>query len=255
MSVQVKYNIPVLKKSGAYQMFLNEAMKHKPLTSEQEKTATPEQLVKHNMLFAVSVASRFKCDGIDVMDLISESLIAMTIASKKFNHTKGVKFISYAVSWMQQRITAYIDNNHRNIRYPELISRARYAIEKRNLNDLTVDEIKTKIKFSAYYIKTAMSMIKETSLDLKYEDGDNVYEVSGDLQTDENIMKSNNIKLLTKNLSDIQMKVITYRYLNEFQLTYTDIGKKLNFTHERIRQIEKDAFEKIKNNYINLNNE
>jgi RNA polymerase primary sigma factor len=253
MAIKVKFNIPVSNKSGAYQKFLNDAMKHKPLTAEQEKTATPEQLVKHNMLFAASVASRYKCDGIDVMDLISECLIAMTIASKKFDPEKGYKFISYAVNWMQQRCTSFIDNNSRNVRYPENVHKARYAIEKLGINDLTLDEITNKVNYAKPYIKTALSMMKETSLDLTYDDGDNVYEIAGDFKTDENILKSNNLPFLLKGLTEFQHTIITKRYLNDYQLTYTDIGRMYGYTHENIRQIEKVAFKKIKRNYEKLN--
>jgi len=64
-------------KSGILQQFLSEAQKYKPLTFEQERTATREQLIKHNMLFASSIAFRYDNSQCDVMDLVSEAMIGL----------------------------------------------------------------------------------------------------------------------------------------------------------------------------------
>lgn len=247
-SINVKLNNRTNAK-GALQCFINEAEKYKPLTAEQEKTATPEQLVKHNMLFAISVAKRHLCDGVDLMDLLSEALIGLQAAAQKFKPEKGFKFISYAVFEMRQRITRFIDIHKDNVRYPELISRARFRIDKHGLHELETDEIAEKLKLSKYYVETAMSMKTQVSLDSKYEDGEDVWKVSGYFFADENVIKNSNLKMMLRNLNETELLIIRDRYLTDYQLRLDAIAVKLGICRERVRQIEKIALNKIKRNY------
>jgi RNA polymerase primary sigma factor len=247
-SINVKLNNNTIQ-SNSLRIFMNEASKYKPLSPEQEKTATVEQLVKHNMLFAVSVAKRHTCDSIDVMDLLSEALMALDIAAKKFEPDRGYKFISYAVFWMRQRVSSYINKHKGNVRYPETISSARFSIEKHGLHDLDVDEISQKIKIPVNYVQTAMNMKHQVSLSEVDHDGDLIYQLASDSIADENLMQSYNMPLLLKNLSDIEKTVIQHRHLNDCRYKLEDIAEKYNYSRERIRQIEKAALKKIKHNY------
>jgi DNA-directed RNA polymerase sigma subunit (sigma70/sigma32) len=117
-------------KKGILQQFLTEAQKYKPLTFEQERTATRDQLINHNMLFAASVAFRYDNSQVDIMDLISEAMFGLIKAADTFNPTFENKFISYALFQIQRYIKDFIDTKKNCVRLPHRISQVRYQIGK-----------------------------------------------------------------------------------------------------------------------------
>jgi len=129
------------------QSFLTEAAKYKPLTPEQEITATPEQLVKHSMLFVVSIAKQYGGRASDLKDLIQEGMIGLIKASERYDATKGFKFITYAVWYIQQAIMAYLRSQRNPIRISE-----HQNIANRKIMELidthTEEEIKNKLKIT-----------------------------------------------------------------------------------------------------------
>jgi len=77
-----------------------------------------EKLVNSNLRFVVSVAKQYQESGIELKDLISEGNYGLVKAAKRFDETKGFKFLSYAVWWIRQSILKYIDENSRMVRLP-----------------------------------------------------------------------------------------------------------------------------------------
>ena len=77
-----------------------------------------EELIKRNLRFVISVAKQHQTDGINLEDLVSEGNYGLIKAARRFDHTKGYKFISYAVWWIRQAIFCYINENLRGIRLP-----------------------------------------------------------------------------------------------------------------------------------------
>ena len=108
--------------------YLADISKYAVLTSDQElklfklyksgDEAALQKIVQHNLRFVVSVAKQYENNGLWLGDLISEGNIGMLTAARKFDETKGFKFISYAVWWIRQAMFSAIASNGRKIRLP-----------------------------------------------------------------------------------------------------------------------------------------
>lgn len=254
--INVKFNTVIADKRGILQTLLHEAKKYKPLTSEEEKTATKEQLINHNMLFACSVAFRHYNKRVDIMDLVSESFIGLMKAAESFNPEFGVRFISYAVNKMRAQIMHFIDMKAEPIKLSYSIQqhKQRKEIQNEMLSDKEVSEL---LGISEFAVKTIRNPYKIVSTDDTNEDGDNIYQLAGDINT-EDIMFKNLDKELVENLlsclNDRERDIIYLRYLDLFEHKRQSICQKYKISHESIRLIEKIALNKMKKQYAKLTN-
>lgn len=239
-------------KKGILQQFLFEAQKYKPLTFEEERTATREQLINHNMLFAVSVAFRYDNSQCDIMDLISEAMIGLIKAADTFNRDYENKFISYAMFQIQRHIKEFIDMRKTPVKIPHKILQIKYNIGKHQETDTPT--LAAKLNVKEHLIDTAQSITEFVSLDDVDEDGDNIYQVASDEQTDKHVLRIEQQELLSEIfecLTDRESEVLSMRYLGNFPKDLTAVSESMKVCRERIRQIEKQAFHKIRNKYAN----
>lgn len=239
-------------KKGILQQFLFEAQKYKPLTREEERTATREQLINHNMLFAVSVAFRYDNSQCDIMDLISEAMIGLIKAADTFNRDYENKFISYALFQIQRYIKEFIDSKKTPVKIPHKILQIKYNIGKHQETDTPT--LAAKLNVKEHLIDTAQSITGFVSLDDVDEDGDNIYQVASDEQTDKHILRIEQQELLSEIfecLTDRESEVLSMRYLGNFPKDLTAVSESMKVCRERVRQIEKQAFHKIKSKYAN----
>jgi RNA polymerase sigma factor (sigma-70 family) len=239
-------------KKGILQQFLSEAQKYKPLTYEQEKTATREQLIKHNMLFAVSVAFRYDNSQTDIMDLISEAMIGLIKAADTYNPKYENKFISFALFQIQRYVKDYIDTKKNNVYLPYRINNIKYEVSKSN--EVDVEKLAAKFKTSEYLVNEALSLNGFVSLDDTNEDGDNLYQIASDERSDKFIQELENKELyneIIECLTERELQVLQMRYFDPFPQELEQVGKKLKMSRETVRQIQNKAFNKIKNKYAN----
>src|SRR5580698_492094 len=87
-----------------------------------------EKLTKANLRFVVSVAKQYQNKGLSLQDLINEGNLGLLKAAKRFDHSKGFKFISYAVWWIRQTIHQALAENSRLVRVPVNKIKAIYTI-------------------------------------------------------------------------------------------------------------------------------
>jgi len=251
-AIDIRFNV-VHQKKGILQRLLLEANRYKPLTFEQERTATREQLINHNMMFAITVAFRHYVQSVDIMDIISESMIGLIKAADKFDRNSEYKFISFAVYQMRAEIQNFINSKRDIIRYPDKAYIVKHQM--RNITDATTEQIAKQIKVSEHHVKMVKNMHSFVSLDHVDDEGNELYCAVSDSQTDLNALQSDNEKVfnyLVKRLNDSEYKVIQHRYLEGYVKDYKQIGQMLNLTGERARQLEKQALDKIKNQYARI---
>lgn len=116
-------------KSTALELYLREVNQVELLTAEEEEDELARrisegdrqaiaELVKANLRFVISVANQYKNQGLGLLDLINEGNLGLITAAKRFDKTRGFKFISYAVWWIRQSITQALDENSRIVRLP-----------------------------------------------------------------------------------------------------------------------------------------
>ena len=210
------------------------------------------ELVNANLRFVIKIAKEYQNQGVPLADLISEGNYGLITAAQKFDHTKGFRFISYAVWWIKQAIKHCLNENSRTVRLPanmiNKISKIRKELEefeKINERSATDDDVEY---VEVPYCNSLSSPINE--------DGD----VLGDMLSDdifgspdEIISENENIrKQLNKAMEGLseREKDIIYCYfgINGHPLTLSQIGMEYGLTKERIRQIKESAIRKIRNN-------
>ena len=227
-----------------------------------------ERLINSNLRFVVSVAKKFRGQGIPLEDLINEGNIGLMTAVDKFEPEKGYHFISHAVWWVRQAILKALAEQSRPVRLPlnrsnELIQivRAKNELLKSGENsDPSAEDIAEKTGLERNLVKSLMDITREMiSFDSPIkgdEEGDSSYFdfVEDKSQTPEedvvNHMMEKDVRSLLGVLGDKERDIIEKRYgfNGREPMSLKAIGDEYNLTKERIRQIEKSALEKLRNN-------
>ena len=227
-----------------------------------------EKLIYANLRFVVSVAKKFRGQGMPLEDLINEGNIGLMTAVDKFEPEKGYHFISYAVWWVRQAILKALAEQSRPVRLPlnrsnELIQIVRAKndlIHNKGISDPTVDEIAAASGLDVTLVKNLLEVTRDMiSFDSPIkgdEEGDSSYFdfVEDKSQSPEddvvNHMMEKDVRGLLSVLGDKERDIIEKRYGfngNE-PMSLKAIGDEYNLTKERIRQIEKAALQKLRNN-------
>ena len=169
------------------------------------------KLVYHNLRFVVNIAKNYRNSNVPFADIISEGNLGLIRAAHKFDSTKGVKFISYAVWWIKNSINE--------------------CIEKYNRDNET-------LSYDDYTIN------KCTDLDHKFE------QINEDFEEKINNIQSRKdaIESLMKCLHEREIKILTLFFgLNGGrEMTLEEVGKEMCLTNERVRQIKDSALSKLK---------
>jgi|TARA_R110000851_G_scaffold251971_4_gene404478 RNA polymerase primary sigma factor len=215
---------------------------------EGDKTAI-DGLVEANLKFVISVAKGYQGLGLPLSDLISEGNLGLIKAANRFDHTRGFKFISYAVHWIKQTIMQSLNDNSRMIRLPANIITKISKSNRELLNN--VGELEKEYP-------SCVSLNSPIGDFNGYELGDMVEDDSVDtldVLTHET-EKLKNIVHKTLNCLDVRERGIIECYfgLNTHcePMTLEAIGDKYDLTKERIRQIKEKAIRRLRHNNVEL---
>jgi len=223
-----------------------------------------DRLVNSNLKFVVSIAKDYQGQGLPLSDLINEGNYGLIKAATRFDHTKGFRFISYAVWWVRQSIIQSLNDNARIVRLPaNIINKLSYLnkeiikFEVENEREPVYGEIFGKDN----EIVTLLRFPKCASLnDLINEDGDELIElIPSDTEGEDAMIVDerikNEINKALSVLSDREREIIeSYFGINSrFEsMTLEAIGERYSLTKERIRQIKEKAIRKLRHNAHNL---
>jgi RNA polymerase primary sigma factor len=223
-----------------------------------------EILVRSNLRFVVSVAKRYQNQGVSLADLINEGNIGLMRAAQKFDETKGIKFISYAVWWIRQAILQALAEQSRIVRVPLSRAGTLHRIGKRSSaltqelgREPTMEEIAGELDLSEEEIKHTLAMAQtHLSLDAPLvpgEDGQLLDYVSDQFAAgpDDELYTealSRSIEDALDTLSEREAKVLRlYFGLGDTEpLTLEQIGERFGITRERVRQIKERALARLR---------
>lgn len=228
-----------------------------------------ERLVNANLRFVVSVAKQYQNQGLSLPDLINEGNVGLIKAARRFDETRGFKFISYAVWWIRQSILQALAEQARIIRLPlnqvgqvnrvkkvssqleQQLQRTPSTEELASELDLPEHKVEAALKITTRYISTDAPMIEDE--DMMFLD-QYVSEEAED--TDEPLMRESlgqEIQRSLAMLSEKEREVLNMYYGIGMNHAYTleEIGAKFDLTRERVRQIKEKAIRRLKHNARN----
>lgn len=225
------------------------------------------KLVEANLRFVVSVSKQYQNQGLTLPDLINEGNLGLIKAAKRFDETKGFKFISYAVWWIRQSILQALAEQSRIVRLPlnkigainklskatrdleQVLERTPTAYELAEILEVSVEEVKQSQRYQS----------RQTSLDAPLKDGDESSSTMYDVRPDndnpspeDNLFKEDlrsEIKKSLRVLSHMEREVIECYFglrTNAHPMTLEEIGERNGLTRERVRQIKEKALKRLK---------
>jgi RNA polymerase primary sigma factor len=223
-----------------------------------------EKLVKANLRFVVSVAKQYQNQGLSLPDLINEGNLGLIKAARRFDETRGFKFISYAVWWIRQSILQALAEQSRIIRLPlnqvgslNKIKKATSKLEQKFERTPSAEEIAEKLEVPNYKIDAAKKITtRYISMDAPLTQDDetkflDVFVTDETPNTDDFLMKESLAREIQRSLATLTKKerdVINLYYGIGIPhgLTLEEIGAKFDLTRERVRQIKEKAIRRLK---------
>jgi RNA polymerase primary sigma factor len=258
----------------ALQLFLKDIGKVDLLTAAEEielakriergDHRAKQEMVEANLRLVVSIAKRYRNQGLPFLDLIQEGTIGLVRAAEKFDHRKGFKFSTYATWWIRQAVARALADKARTIRMPvhvveklnKIMRTERKLRAERGREpssgeialelELTIDEV-DQIRRSA---QTPVSLEKPVGDDEESEFGHFITDELAPLPDElaEDVLRREALVKILGTLSERERRVLELRYgLNgEQPRTLDEVGRTFQVTRERIRQIENQSLKKLR---------
>ncbi len=261
------------RESQSLDKYLHEIGKVDLITAEEEvilaqkiregDQAALERLTKTNLRFVVSVAKQYQNQGLTLGDLINEGNLGLIKAAKRFDETKGFKFISYAVWWIRQSILQAIAEQSRIVRLPlnqvgslSKISKAFSRLEQEFEREPSPEELAENLETTVEKISDTLSNSgRHVSMDAPFVQGEentllDVLENS-DPNTDSNLINESLSEEIKRSLSTLtererEIIVLFFGLSTNHALSLEEIGEKFNLTRERVRQIKDKALQRLR---------
>ena len=255
--------------------YLSDISKEEMITAEEETILARkirngdqdalQKLTKANLRFVVSVAKQYQNQGLPLIDIINEGNVGLIKAAKKFDETRGFKFISYAVWWIRQSILEALSEKSRIIRIPlnqvgvlGKINKAVCKLEQDLERMPTHEEISDALNILEYKVsETITASLKASSIDAPLggnEDSSSMLEVlvNNDSPLADRMLIQESLKIeIERSLSTLDPRskdVIKMFYGIDHicPISLDEIGHKLEITRERARQIKEKSIKKLR---------
>ncbi|WCT10005.1 sigma-70 family RNA polymerase sigma factor [Mucilaginibacter jinjuensis] len=261
------------RESQSLDKYLSEIAKVDLITAQEEvilaqkiregDQAALERLTKTNLRFVVSVAKQYQNQGLTLGDLINEGNLGLIKAAKRFDETKGFKFISYAVWWIRQSILSAVAEQSRIVRLPlnqigslSKIHKSASKLEQDLERQPTPEELANDLETTIEKISDSLANSgRHVSVDAPFISGEEntLLDVlqSSDAGTDNDLMVDSLSQEIKRSLNvlaerDRQVIALFFGLNNNAPHSLEEIGEKYNLTRERVRQIKDKALLRLK---------
>ncbi|MFM2136239.1 MAG: polymerase sigma factor RpoD [Bacteroidota bacterium] len=262
------------RESQSLEKYLQEIGREELITAEEEVRLARlikqgdqnalDRLTKANLRFVVSVSKQYQNQGLSLPDLINEGNLGLIKAAKRFDETRGFKFISYAVWWIRQSILQALAEQSRIVRLPlnqvgslNKIAKAYSKLEQEFEREPSPEELAKVLDLPTEKISDTMRVSgKHVSMDAPFVQGEDnslidVIENQDSPRADSTLMNESLQKEIDRSLSTLterEREVIRlfFGIGMAHGLTLEEIGAKFDLTRERVRQIKEKAIRRLR---------
>lgn len=259
---------------GSLDQYLREISRYPLIDREEEarlakriregEHAALNELVRANLRFVVSVSKKYQNQGVPLPDLINEGNVGLIKAARRFDESKGIKFISYAVWWIRQAILQALAEQSRVFRVPlnragmmYRISRKTAALVQELGREPTAGEVARSLGMSVEEVEETMSIARShLSLDAPMVPGEDssLMDCLPDLLSpgpEEQAFEKALVDALNATLETVEAReaAVIRRYFglgDEVPRSLEAIGGELGITRERVRQIKEKALQRLR---------
>ncbi len=265
------------RETASLEKYLQEISRLSLITAEEEVELAQliragnkealDKMTRANLRFVVSVAKQYQNQGLTLPDLINEGNLGLIKAAKKFDETRGFKFISYAVWWIRQSILQALAEQSRIVRLPlnkigtiskinQVVSKLEQDMERMpsadeiaEIMELTLDEVRNSLRNGQRHVSMDAPITSDASDERSMYD---MYKENEEANPDQNLISESLRQEIKRSLSTLAKReadVLRLYFGLERSPSHTleEIGNKYGLTRERVRQIKEKAIRRLKN--------
>lgn len=264
--------VPLSTGEEDVRQFLSEIREYPRLTAEEERELARRcadgdkdairHMVNSNLRLVVSIAREYAGRGVALLDLIQEGSIGLLVAARKFDYTLDFRFSTYATKWIRQGVTRCLMNHAGLIRIPlhtaermRKIDAARTILRQESGEEPSVEELAERTGISPEKVQEIVRLMPEIcSLDVPVGDDDGtlgtlVEDIQAPQPQEELVRREleHTIQSLLSALNERQQQILRLHFGMEDGTCYSleEIGKQMGISKERVRQIERQAMDKL----------
>lgn len=264
------------RETASLDKYLQEIGREELITADQEVELAKlirngdqralDRLTKANLRFVISVAKQYQNQGLTLPDLINEGNVGLIKAAKRFDETRGFKFISYAVWWIRQSILQALAEQARIVRLPlnkigtiNKLNKAFSELEQKLERPPSAEELAEELEISADEVRQSLANTgRHVSMDAPLSEGDessssmydvlpNTYMNSPEIElVQDSLRKDIERSLSTLTVRESEVIRLYYGLNGKHPLTLEEIGEQFDLTRERVRQIKEKAIRRLK---------